>query len=102
MKLDESVDYDHDSDTYFESEQGKVKQEIDFDIANTKIYVNAYAVQADSLPDADEDGTVTVEDAYAAFLGQWGDGSGDGIPHAMLKPENFTASEEEEQPEVQQ
>jgi len=89
VALDSRIDYDHDTGKYFESNQGTVVKEINFDIAQTVIYVNAYAIQEESLPDADGDGMQTVKDAYEAFLGQWGDGTAGGGIHAMLNPDNF-------------
>lgn len=74
VSLAPSVDFDHGSQRYFESDHGKVVKWIDYDIANTVIYVNAYAIQEENFGSVDE--------AYTAFLGQWGGG-------AMLNPDNF-------------
>ena len=77
VELKKTVDYDHASGKYFESNQGEVVKWIDFDIAKTVIYVNAYGIQQENIPSA--------LDAYKAYLGQWGTAS----DNAMLKAENF-------------
>lgn len=61
--LDTSVDYNKNDGKFYQVEDG-VATEIPYDIANTKVYVNAYAMQTE--------GIASVEEAYAAYGEQWG------------------------------
>lgn len=67
--LDTHIDYNPNDGFYYWVNQGNAEkiQNADgsaFDIAGTKLYVNAYAIQ--------EDGFETVQEAYAAYADQWG------------------------------
>lgn len=61
--LDTHVDYNVNDGKYYWIDNGNAEL-INFDLADTKIYVSAYAIQADGFD--------TVEEAYAAYQAQWG------------------------------
>jgi predicted ribosomally synthesized peptide with SipW-like signal peptide len=61
--LDSKVDYNINDGKYYLVENGVVTP-INHDLAEVKIIVNAYAIQAD--------GFTSVQEAYAAYAGQWG------------------------------
>ncbi len=60
--LDAHVDYDPVENKYYYINNG-AKTEIDFDLSDVKIIVSAFAIQAE--------GFKNVEEAYAAYMGQW-------------------------------
>lgn len=60
--LDAHVDYDPIENKYYYINNGS-KTEINYDLSDVKIIVSAFAIQAE--------GFETVEDAYAAYMGQW-------------------------------
>lgn len=63
--LDANVDIDPEGNLYYV--KNGVAEKVDWNINKNgapKIYVNAYGIQADGFD--------TVEDAYAAYVGQWG------------------------------
>lgn len=71
--VDPKVDAETDAQgnvTYYLVEDGN-KTEIHFNLANTKIIVNAYGIQAEGLKDVDEDGEITVYDAYKLYNTQY-------------------------------
>lgn len=63
IKMNPKVDYDPVSDSYKLVVGGKVT-DVDYDLVNGKVYVNAFAIQTD--------GFTSVNAAYNAFVGQWG------------------------------
>lgn len=71
--VDPKVDAETDAQgnvTYYLVENG-TKTAINFDLADTKIIVNAYGIQAEGLKDVDEDGEITVYDAYKLYNTQY-------------------------------
>lgn len=74
--LDTHVDYNVNDGKYYWVENGNATL-INYDLSKTKIYVDAYAVQAEGFD--------SVEDAYAAYNKQWGD-NGDVIRDEINYP----------------
>lgn len=62
--LDAHIDYDSNDDKYYWVDNGTATL-VDYDFADYKIYVAAYAIQANDF--------ANVTEAYEAYMGQWGD-----------------------------
>lgn len=66
VSLNKNVDY---KDGVYYQVNGGIATKIDYDLDDTVLYVNAYAIQAEEF--------ANVEDAYDAYVGQWGKLNGD-------------------------
>ena len=64
VSVDPRVDFNNEDGKYYIVEAGQAT-EIPFDLSNFAVYCSAYAIQAEGFNDIDE--------AYAAYMAQWGD-----------------------------